>query len=103
MLDRILASPREDGTGVSDLDAGMRRIAAVAPRRGLVVVISDFLSEPDSWRNALGSLALRHSVLCVETIDPRDVDLPAVGMLQFVDPATGRVRRPSPPAGERRW
>jgi len=92
VLDRILASPREDGTGVSDLDAGMRRIAAVAPRRGLVVVISDFLSEPDTWRNALGSLALRHSVLCVETIDPRDVDLPAVGMLQFVDPATGRVR-----------
>ncbi|CAN5417656.1 DUF58 domain-containing protein [soil metagenome] len=92
VLDRVLQSPREDGTGASDLNVGMRRISAVAPRRGLVVVISDFLTEPDTWKSALGSLALRHTVLCVEVIDPRDVSLPPVGMLHFVDPASGKVR-----------
>ncbi|MHB1139562.1 MAG: DUF58 domain-containing protein [Microthrixaceae bacterium] len=92
ILDRVLESPRQDGTGIARLGLGMRRISAVAPRRGLVVVVSDFLSDPAEWQHALGSLALRHSVLCIEVVDPRDVELPAVGMLQFEDPATGRVR-----------
>ena len=92
VLDRVLTSPREDGSGESDLNVGMRRISAVAPRRGLVVVISDFLSGPDRWKHALGSLALRHSVLCIGVVDPRDLDLPPVGLLQLVDPATGAVR-----------
>jgi uncharacterized protein (DUF58 family) len=37
-------------------------------------------------------VALRHSVLCIEVVDPRDLELPRVGMIEFVDPATGRVR-----------
>jgi uncharacterized protein (DUF58 family) len=92
VLDRVVTSPREDGTGPSDLAAGLRRIGAVAPRRGLVVVISDFLDAPDRWRTALGTVALRHAVLCVEVVDPRELELPPVGLLQFVDPATGATR-----------
>jgi uncharacterized protein (DUF58 family) len=92
ILDRVLTSPREDGTGPSDLAAGLRRIGAVAPRRGLVVVISDFLDAPDRWRTALGTVALRHAVLCIEVVDPRELELPPVGLLQFVDPATGATR-----------
>ncbi len=92
ILDRVLASPREDGSGLTDLAAGLRRIGAVAPRRGLVVAISDFLSDPASWKNPLGSLAVRHSVLCIQVVDPRDLVLPAVGLLQFQDPADGLIR-----------
>ncbi|MEX0768008.1 MAG: DUF58 domain-containing protein, partial [Microthrixaceae bacterium] len=89
---RVLVSPRGDGTGATDLAAGLRRIGAVAPRRGLVVAISDFLSDPITWKNPLGSLAVRHSVLCIQVVDPRDLDLPAVGLLQFQDPADGSIR-----------
>jgi len=92
ILDRVLESPREDGSGATDLAVGLRRISAVAPRRGLVVAISDFLSDPATWKNPLGSLAVRHSVLCIQVVDPRDLDLPAIGMLQFQDPASGAVR-----------
>ncbi len=92
ILDRIIRSPRDIGAGPSDLNAGLRRINAVAPRRGLVVVISDFLGDSASWKTALGAVALRHAVLCVEVIDPRDVELPAVGLIHMVDPATGAVR-----------
>ena len=52
----------------------------------------DFLTDPDTWRMALGSVALRHSVLCVQVVDPRDLELPPVGVLHFVDPATGATR-----------
>lgn len=92
VLERIMASPRGDGTGPSDLQGALRRAGAVAPRRGLVVVVSDFLDDPDRWRTALGVVALRHSVLCIEVVDPRELELPPVGMVHFVDPATGATR-----------
>lgn len=92
ILDRVLASPREDGTGRSELGLGLRKVGAMAPRRGLVVVISDFLGDPDDWSNTLGAVALRHSVLCLQVVDPRDLELPPVGTLHFSDPATGATR-----------
>lgn len=92
ILDRVLGSPRTDGTGPTDLRAGLRSLASMAPRRGLIAVLSDFQSDPDHWRTALGTVALRHSVLCVQVLDPRDVELPAVGLLHFTDPATGATR-----------
>jgi uncharacterized protein (DUF58 family) len=64
----------------------------MAPRRGLIAVISDFQSDPDAWRTALGAAALRHSVLCIQVVDPRDLELPPVGLLHFTDPATGATR-----------
>jgi uncharacterized protein (DUF58 family) len=92
LLDRVLASPRGDGVGRADLAVGLRRVGAMAPRRGLVAVISDFLTDPDGWRTALGTVALRHSVLCLQVVDPRDLELPPVGLLHFADPSTGTVR-----------
>ena len=92
ILERIMSTPRGDGSGTSDLAATLKRAGAIAPRRGLVVVISDFLDDPDRWRTALGTVALRHAVLCVEVVDPRELELPPVGLVQFRDPATGATR-----------
>jgi uncharacterized protein (DUF58 family) len=80
LLERTMATPRSDGTGAAQLEVG------------LVVVISDFATDPELWGTALGTVALRHSVLCIEVLDPRDLDLPKVGLIEFADPATGRVR-----------
>ena len=84
--------PRQDGTGVVDLGVALRDVSAMAPRRGLIAVVSDFQTDPASWSTALGALALRHAVLCVQVVDPRDLDLPPVGVLHFADPATGATR-----------
>ncbi len=92
ILERTMSSPRADGSGPVDLRAGLRRVGAMARRRGLVVVISDFDGDPSDWETALGALSLRHSVLCIECIDPRDGELPKAGLIEFVDPATGAVR-----------
>ena len=35
---------------------------------------------------------MRHDVLAVEVIDPRELELPAVGVLQVVDTETGALR-----------
>ncbi len=92
ILDRTVRTPREDGAGPAALGEALRRTGAVARRRGLVVVISDFLGDPATWRTDLGVLSLRHAVLCVQVVDPRELELPPVGTLHLVDPATGATR-----------
>jgi uncharacterized protein (DUF58 family) len=40
----------------------------------------------------LRALAHRHEVIAVEVIDPREIDLPDIGLIAVVDPETGRRR-----------
>lgn len=61
-----------------------------ARRHGLVVVVSDFLSEID-WERSLRVLGARHEFLAVHVADPLDITLPAVGAALLQDPATGEV------------
>ena len=77
------------GTPPADLSAAMDSVRRVARRRGLVVVVSDFL-EPRDWERPFRSLAAFHDVLAVEVVDPRELELPPVGLLMLVDPETGR-------------
>ena len=55
-----------------------------------MTVVSDFLSK--DWERPLGTLALRSDVLAIEVLDPRELDVPAVGYVALADPATGAVR-----------
>jgi uncharacterized protein (DUF58 family) len=82
------STPIPARAGRVHLEAGMRRLAGTARRRGLVVVVSDFL-DPGAWPTALRALSLRHDVLCVELVDPVELALPDVGMLVLHDAETG--------------
>jgi uncharacterized protein (DUF58 family) len=91
VLHRLQTAPRADAGGTADLAAGIRRLSIPAHRRGLAVVISDLLG-PSGWQNELRRVSTRHELLVVEVIDPREMELPDVGMLALVDPETGRLR-----------
>jgi len=60
-------------------------------RRGLAVVISDFLGDID-WQRPLRGLSTRHEMIAIEVLDPRDIDLPEVGTVVLSDPESGRQR-----------
>src|SRR4051794_10221004 len=82
------------GPGVAELLEALRRPPR---RRGLVAVVSDFLdstvptaAEAPPWERALRALSARHQLLGVEVLDPRELELPAAGLMTFVDPETGR-------------
>ncbi|GAA4448863.1 DUF58 domain-containing protein [Phytohabitans houttuyneae] len=110
LLRTLLAVPRV-GEGVqppalAEAIAGLRRSAL---RRGLVVVVSDFLDglpesdDPEArpeWEEELRRVAVRHQVLAVEVTDPRELELPDVGLITLVDPESGRRREVS--TGDRR-
>ena len=67
-------------------------VNGVAPRGGLVVLVSD-LRGPRDWQAPLGAAAQQHHVLVVEVRDPREDVLPDVGDLTLVDGETGREVR----------
>jgi uncharacterized protein (DUF58 family) len=90
-LHRLSSTPRA-GEGQIELSMAIARTAAIARRRGLAVVVSDFLGDPQAWGQALRRLSTRHETIAVEVIDPRELTLPDVGMLALVDPATGETR-----------
>lgn len=58
-------------------------------RRGLVVVVSDFFGA--GWDAALGRLSRRHDVIALVVTDPREFELPDVGVVDFEDAETGAV------------
>lgn len=75
--------------GRADLGALIETLNRPPRRRGMAVVISDFLVPPDEWERPLRRLGVRHDVLAVEVVDPRELELPDVGVLELVDPETG--------------
>jgi len=57
-------------------------------RRSLVFIVSDFISAP-GWDKPLGLLSQRHEVLCIRLTDPREIDLPDIGVVVMEDSETG--------------
>ncbi|HWD10066.1 MAG TPA: DUF58 domain-containing protein, partial [Actinomycetota bacterium] len=104
-LTAVYDTPRQahgPGPG-SGLAAGLIRVARTQHRRGQVIVVSDFL-DPTDWATPLRTLSLRHQVIAAQIVDPRELELPDVGMLTVVDAETGQtlhVQTGSPALRER--
>jgi uncharacterized protein (DUF58 family) len=84
--------------GRTDLPGALERMGRSMRRRGLAVVVSDFLDSPASsptgegaWVQPLRALTARHEVLAVEVVDRRELALPDVGVVRLEDPETGNV------------
>jgi len=79
-----------DATGRTEAANALRDIAGRLPRRGLVVLCSDLLVDPESTRLALQFLRHRgHEVLVFHILDPGELELPGDRDARFVDPETG--------------
>ncbi len=90
LMSRINAeSAAPAGPGRTDLASVLERAGRLIPRPSLVIVISDFLVDP-GWQRALKTLSLRHDVVAARISDPRESDIPAIGVVTFEDPETGR-------------
>jgi uncharacterized protein (DUF58 family) len=95
LVRRIAATRRVESTGGPDLVTMLESLRRPPRRRGMVAVISDYLdnlpagSEP-RWEHPLRALSERHQLLGIEVLDPRELELPAAGLVTFVDPETGR-------------
>jgi uncharacterized protein (DUF58 family) len=91
MLRTIAQTPSAPEGTRGDLAELLEQLRRPPRRRGLGVVISDFLG-PMDWERPLRGLSGRHDLVCVEVLDPRDLDLPEVGTVVLSDPESGRQR-----------
>ena len=91
LLRALASTPRSAVGQRGDLVGALEQLRRPPRRRGLAVVISDFLGDID-WERSLRALSGRHDLLAVEILDPRDLELPAVGLVTLLDPETGRTK-----------
>jgi uncharacterized protein (DUF58 family) len=91
LVRKVAEVPRAPAGTRGDLTAAIEQLRRPPRRRGLAVVISDFLGEPE-WESTLRALSLRHELLAIEVLDPRELELPDVGTVVLADPETGRQR-----------
>jgi uncharacterized protein (DUF58 family) len=91
LIRKVAETPRAAEGVRGDLADAIEQLRRPPRRRGLAVVISDFLGELD-WQRPLRALSARHELLAIEVLDPRDIDLPEVGTVVLADPESGRQR-----------
>jgi uncharacterized protein (DUF58 family) len=94
----LFFEPKGKGTRIS---AGLAFLNHVLRRRSVVFLLTDFLhsfangtGQAQSGRDLLQELGLtnaRHDLVCLHLHDPREADLPAVGLLTVEDAETGEM------------
>ncbi|MFP5370935.1 MAG: DUF58 domain-containing protein [Actinomycetes bacterium] len=89
VLRELLTPTTATGTGaVTDLGRLLDLAARTVRRRSLLVVVSDFISDP-GWERPLQRLAARHEVVAIRVCDRREIELPDAGLIVVQDAETG--------------
>jgi len=83
---REVLSLKPAGRG-TDIPGALEHLRHVTKRRCVVFLVSDFLDA--SCRQALRIAARRHDVIAVVLEDPREAELPAVGLVELEEAETG--------------
>ena len=70
----------------TDLALAMNKVAEQIKRRGVVVIVSDLLTELDAFYNALGRLQYQgHEILVFQILDDDEIELPFPDSVRFRD------------------
>ena len=78
-----------ESLGGTSADSALRDLAIRLRRRGLVILLSDLLVDPEATTIALRFLRHRgHEVLVFHLMDPGERELPTAGQARFFDPET---------------
>ncbi|MFO7945325.1 MAG: DUF58 domain-containing protein [Armatimonadota bacterium] len=84
--DILYFQPRSNGT---DIGEALDYAARVLTRRAVVFVISDF--HDTEYLHSFRTAARKHDVIGVEVYDPRERELPPIGLVEMQDAETGRT------------
>lgn len=83
--------PQEQGT---DIGEALRYLTNAIKRRCTAFLLSDMIDVDSSlrprWEEALKIAANRHELSVISVFDPRERELPSVGLIKLADAETGR-------------
>ncbi|MEX1055876.1 MAG: DUF58 domain-containing protein [Rhodothermales bacterium] len=86
LRDLFAHEPASRGT---DLSVALNHILHVLNRKSIVLLISDFFDS--GFLKPLRVVARRHDAIAVHLIDPREEELPPMGLLDLTDAETGET------------
>jgi uncharacterized protein (DUF58 family) len=88
LVNDLLKQPQLTKSSFTDLSPLLQAALNGIKRRSLIFVLSDFITAP-GWERHLQLLGQRHEVLAVRLWDPREIDLPDIGLVVMEDAETG--------------
>ncbi|MGM0462002.1 MAG: DUF58 domain-containing protein [Fibrobacterota bacterium] len=71
----------------TDISAALRYVNTIQKRKSVIFLISDFFDE--GYIKPLKATAHRHDLIAVSVSDRRERDIPAMGLVDMIDPETG--------------
>ncbi len=85
LIRELLAfQPKNHGTNIS---LALENLTHVMKRRCIAFVISDFFD--DGFEKALQLASKKHDVIALQLFDPKEQDIPKIGLVKFRDAETG--------------
>jgi uncharacterized protein (DUF58 family) len=88
LINDMMHQPQLPRAPFTNLEVFLKNALNSIRRRSLVFIISDFISEP-GWEKPLNLLNQRNEVLAIRLWDPREVELPDIGVVVMEDAETG--------------
>ncbi len=74
----------------TNLSAALKFLSNVLKKKAIVFVLSDFMTE--SYEQTLRITGNKHDLTGIRIYDPREAELPNVGLVPMLDAETGQVR-----------
>lgn len=78
------------GRQATNIAGAMQLLMSVTARKTVCFVVSDFLD--DGYLPAMQSANRKHDVIAVLVTDPRELEMPPIGLINLADPETGRIK-----------
>ncbi len=78
--------PQSPGT---DIKGALQHTLRILRRRSILMLVSDFFD--DGYETMLQTAAQRHDTVAVELMDPREEELPPLGLVDLTDAETGET------------
>jgi uncharacterized protein (DUF58 family) len=89
-LVRELLAFEPQGKG-TDIRLALENVNQILKRRSIIFLVSDFVADPQSYRQAMAITNRRHDLIAVDLQDPLESDIDDVGLLALEDPETGEI------------
>jgi uncharacterized protein (DUF58 family) len=88
LLNDVINLPRLQSAPYTSVSELVEHALRTIKRRSAIFLVSDFFTAP-GWERSLGMLARKHEVIAVRLEDPRERELPDIGMVVLNDAETG--------------
>ena len=88
LLNDVQTLPRLQSAPYTSVSELIEHALRTIKRRSVVFLVSDFFTAP-GWERPLGMLARKHEVIAVRLEDPRERELPDIGLVAMNDAETG--------------